>query len=301
MRGNYPALNGEFPPGRPGLDDDGLNRALVAGLLLETIVEAAGLPVEPSARRRVLKASLKATLVSRLSGRITLDRFRTLVRELDRCFALYYPLLSPAMSPPKLPSCGATPLPEDEAAPRFCPAVRQDLLKMHLERLKGFLPHRPHRKVDREGLRQFLSRTRGSWFRLKDFEQHFRIDRKTAWEYLQKLLEGGLLGHNQGRSAAVRYCLAPELLTVKAQALRRAAAAALAGLPPALIAQVADWLIATGGEPFWEEEWLERFESSRRPDLLARLQVCSLLEVRGQTGLSRMLALPRKWLQPADP
>ena len=54
--------------------------------------------------------------------------------------------------------------------------------------------------------------SRGAGFRLRDFEGHFQVDRKTAWEYVQKLLQAGLLVHNQGHSSAVRYQVAPRFL-----------------------------------------------------------------------------------------
>ncbi|MEJ2069157.1 MAG: hypothetical protein P8X58_01905, partial [Syntrophobacterales bacterium] len=58
----------------------------------------------------------------------------------------------------------------------------------------------------------FLECTAGKWFRLRDFEEHFQMDRKTAWEYAQKLLHAGLLVHNQGHSSAVRYRVEPRFL-----------------------------------------------------------------------------------------
>jgi hypothetical protein len=38
------------------------------------------------------------------------------------------------------------------------------------------------------------------------------VGRKTAWEYVQKLLQAGLLVHNHGHSSAVRYRIAPRYL-----------------------------------------------------------------------------------------
>jgi len=52
----------------------------------------------------------------------------------------------------------------------------------------------------------------GAWFRLKDFQEFFRLDRKTAWEYVQKLAVAGLFCRNQARSAAVRYRLESRFL-----------------------------------------------------------------------------------------
>jgi hypothetical protein len=43
------------------------------------------------------------------------------------------------------------------------------------------------------------------------------VDRKTAWEYVRKLLQAGILLHNQGHSSAVRYRVAPYLLSIPPQ------------------------------------------------------------------------------------
>ncbi len=68
---------------------------------------------------------------------------------------------------------------------------------------------------------------------MKELAQDFDIDGKTAWEYLQKLQQAGLLLHNGRRSAAVRYRLADAFLKVRLAALTRRVALALApaGLP----------------------------------------------------------------------
>jgi hypothetical protein len=78
-------------------------------------------------------------------------------------------------------------------------------LQQRLDDLEEFLPKRRHRKVDRQRLQEFFHQTQDGWFRLRDFEHFFVLDRKTAWEYIQKFLQTGLLVHNQGRSSAVRY------------------------------------------------------------------------------------------------
>ena len=146
------------------------------------------------------------------------------------------------------------------------------------------LPHRPHRKFNQDKLWEFLSRTQGGWFRLIDFTRHFGVDRKTAWEYLHKFLHAGLLRHNGGRSAAVRYALETRFLMVRADALEPEVDAALVGLPPGLATQVSTWLIATGGEAFGENEWHGRLEPSRCRQLITRLNPRGSLKRRVRWG-----------------
>ncbi|HEY9073027.1 MAG TPA: hypothetical protein VIN67_02745, partial [Desulfobaccales bacterium] len=73
--------------------DERLERALVAGLMLEVSLESPGLPDDPLSRRRLIKSRLTASLVADLSGHISLDRFRSLVHHLQQWFPLYYPLM----------------------------------------------------------------------------------------------------------------------------------------------------------------------------------------------------------------
>ncbi len=197
---SYPGAGRDWPGKEP------LNRALVAGLLLEVIFSPPNLPEDPQARRCQVKSRLKTTLVSRLAGHIPLNSFRDLAQNLDQWFNLFYPLISPlppmAMSRHRKEDLQTAPQP-------FCESMLQDAL----DQLNGLLPTRRHRKIDPDKLLAFFGQQGGDWFRLKDFERFFHIDRKTAWEYIQKLLQAGLLAHNQGRSAAVRYRLAPRFLS----------------------------------------------------------------------------------------
>ena len=277
---------------RQGPQERNLGRALVAGVLLQVVLEAPELPADPQARRRLLKKRLESTLIDYLAGWVTLDRFRTLVHHLDQWFSLYYPLVNPAGT-----------LREDDQATPLTPspitraALRENLLDSWLHYHQGLLPRRPNRKFKRDKLREFLIRTQGGWFRLRDFEQFFHLDRKTAWEYLQKLHRAGLLSHNQSRATAVRYGLAPRFLVVKAEGLRAKVAAALAALHPQLAAQVADWLIATGGLAFREGEFINPLPAGRGPEMVNLLKSSGLLESVGPPGPSQRLRLPRSWLQ----
>jgi DNA-binding IclR family transcriptional regulator len=64
------------------------------------------------------------------------------------------------------------------------------------------------RRITAEGLLAFLLGTEGRWFRLLDLEAHFRVNKKTAWSYLNLLLKAGLLEHNGEKANRVRYVLA---------------------------------------------------------------------------------------------
>jgi hypothetical protein len=280
-----------------GTQEEKLDRALVTGLMLEVILETSSLPVDPQTLRHLVKSRLKGSLAANLAGRITLDRFRRLLKKVDIWFPLYYPLTTagspqaPAATPVLAPCAPATALP----APR---GLRLDRLQAWFqEEGRGLLPHRPHRKLNQDRLWEFLGSTQGGWFRLQDFTRHFGVDRKTAWDYLQKFLCTGLLRHNRGRSAAVRYALGTRFLVVRTDALEPEVAAALDGLPPGLAAQVCGWLIMTGGEAFREQEWHDRLEPTRRRQVMTRLTSAGLLEEVGRVGTGRMLQLAPRWLQ----
>lgn len=277
---------------RPGPPEGDLDRLLVAGVIMEVVLKKTGLPDAPQARRRQVKTLVLDTLLTHLAGWITLDRFRVLVRHLDQWVAYYYPLISPdGFLGADAHETGPTPAPLTRAG------LREDLLDRWLHRHQGMLPRRPHRKFTGEKLGEFLRETQGSWFRLKDFEQYFHLDRKTAWEYLRKLHLAGLLTHNQKRSSAARYSLAPTFLKVRADTLRVRVSLALTDFSPNLSAQAADCLIATGGEPFWAEQWGALGPVTCRQEILARLEAASLLEIVWQSGPSKMCRLLPQWLQ----
>ena len=283
----------------PGPDQEKLDRALVAGLLLDTMLDGPVAPEDARSQPLTVKARLQRSLVTHLAGRVTLDHFRTLVRNLDRWFPYYYPLVFPAIAASDHRGAAGEALCGSEAAALGgARALREEALKNWLgSRVQELLPHRPHRKLHPDKLRDFLRRTQGRWFRVKDFQSHFQVDRKTAWEYLQKLLAAQLLDHNQERSAAVRYCLADPFLVVRAGALRQKAAEVRGDLPLALARAAADWLITTGGEPFWEDQWRGGHHGAQRQQILVRLKAAGVLRVVVQRGSSRMLQLARHWLK----
>lgn len=280
-----------------GTQEEKLDRALVTGLMLEVILETSSLPVDPQTLRHLVKTRLKDSLADNLAGRVTLDRFRHLVSQVDIWFPLYYPLTTAGSSkaPAALRVQAAAPAAAASPSRRV---LQVDRLRAWLkEEGQGLLPHRPHRKVNQDRLWEFLGRTQGGWFRLIDFTRHFGVDRKTAWEYLHKFLHAGLLRHNRARSAAVRYALETCFLVVRADTLEPGVEAALSGLPPNLVEQVSAWLIATGGEAFGEKEWHGRLEPPRCQQLITRLKSAGLLEEVCQVGESRMLRIGRRWLR----
>lgn len=278
--------------------EERLDRALVAGLMLDAALGDSPLPPDPALQGRVLKSRVQEALLSDLSGHITLDRFRDLIQTLERSFPYYFPLLASLFPRPH----------EVTAAPHIQPgaisdafpgssSVLRDLLTEALARMQHLFPRRPRSKLTRPKLQDFLCRTGGTWFRLKNFQEYFAVDRKTAWEYVQEFLQAGLLVHNQAQAAAVRYALADRFLKVQATGVRQEIAAALADLPHPLAAQVADRLIASGGEPFWEEEWRRTFPAAYHREILTRLTAApSLLQVVCcQDGKNRLLRLKSAW------
>ena len=283
-----------------GTQEEKLDRALVTGLMLEVILETSSVPMDPQTLRHLVKTRLKDSLAVNLAGRVTLDRFRRLLSQVDVWFPLYYPLTTAGS--PKAPAPAAARL---QAAPGPAAADLPARRVLQMDRLRAWLqdegrdllPHRPHRKLNQDRLWEFIGRTQGGWFRLIDFTRHLGVDRKTAWEYLQKFLHAGLLRHNRGRSAAVRYALETRFLVVRAEALEPEIRKALSGLPPDLVGQVSDWLIATGGESFWEKEWQGRLDPPRRRQLITRLLAAGLLKEVCQVGESRKLQIAPRWVE----
>ena len=298
MTGNQRSGVGEQDLKDFGKQAEKLDRALVTGLMLEVILETSSLPVDSQTLRQLVKTRLKDSLAVNLAGRVTLDRFRHLLSQVDIWFPLYYPMTTAGSSKATaatpvqaIPAPGATAIPSRRV-------LLVDRLRSWLrEEGRGLLPHRPHRKVNQDRLWEFLGHTQGGWFRLLDFTRHFGVDRKTAWEYLKKFLHAGLLRHNQGRSAAVRYALETCFLVVRADTLEPGVEAALSGLPPNLAVKVSAWLIATGGEAFGEQEWHDRLEPARCQQLISRLKSAGILEEVGRVGEGRMLRIGRRWLR----
>jgi hypothetical protein len=314
--------------GQPGKDErttpgevksqEKLDRALVAGLILEVVLDQEELPAAPQARQRQVKTRIQDYLVRHLAGSVSLDRFRALAQNLDDWFDFYYPLLvadgkTPAATAATVTYCAREPQTayhvheprqDWQAArpPAAAPApahhaILDQLLDTWLEGAKTDIPHRSHRKLTPGKLRNFLRQSAGRWFRLRDFERFVQMDRKTAWDYLQQFLHTGLLCHNRKNSAAVRYCLAPSFLKVEADALRLALSLSLSAYPEDLVEKVSDFLIATGGESFPVQEWEQEFPASKNATLMDDVVESRIAVWQNLATGSRFLKLHHRWLQ----
>ncbi len=76
-----------------------------------------------------------------------------------------------------------------------------------------------------------------------------------------------------------------------ARILRPTVAGALGAFPEAVADSLGDFLIATGGEAFWEEAWEGDLPPARRQEILARLTAVGLLQAVAQSGASRLFRL----------
>ncbi len=295
-----------------------MDRALVAGLILEVMLDHTELPDSRPARQRLVKTRIQDYLVQHLAGRVSLDRFRTLAQNLDGWFDFYYPLLVTEGRPyPAKPQTVTYSVREPQATytvhepksdwlrpnavtdkpARVHHACLEKLLDDWLEEAKTNIPHRSHRKLTPVKLRDFLCQSAGRWFRLRDFERFIQMDRKTAWDYLQLFLQTGLLCHNRKNSAAVRYCLAPSFLKVEADALRLAIGLALCPYPEDIIDKVSDFLIATGGESFQTREWEQELPAAQWHRLLEELVDQEVIIWQQLPNGARLLKLHHRWLQ----
>ena len=162
--------------------------------MLEVILETSSLPVDSQTLRYLVKTRLKDSLAVNLAGRVTLDRFRHLLTQVDIWFPMYYPLTAAGASKataatwvqaiPRggrrrtIPARAASGPPQGLASGRgegaaAAPAAPEGQPGPAV----GVLGPHPGRLVP-----AFLY-----------FTRHFGVDRKTAWEYVQKLLQAGLL------------------------------------------------------------------------------------------------------------
>ena len=181
----------------------GLDTTLVAGMFFQVVMEASRLPTGSQERVSFIRKRAKDYLVTQLAGQITLSQFYRLLTIIEAEAGLYFArhdwsggksgLREPwEASPPPPP-----PLPE----PVKSEALRQALAKVPL-------PMKGRRKLTPETLGEYLRETEGRWFRLLDFEARFKVNKKTAWGYLNLLLQEGVLTHNGEKANRVRYALA---------------------------------------------------------------------------------------------
>ncbi|MGQ9922034.1 MAG: hypothetical protein ACUVRZ_12020 [Desulfobacca sp.] len=200
---------GKTPPGPKAANlTQGLDTTLVAGMFLQVILEAEQLPGTPLERTCFVKQAVKNFLVQRLAGQITLSQFFRLVQLIEEEVGYYFQRLQGQW----LNGVALSEAPQTKAAAE--PLAEPQVLRAALEAaLRGLpLPQQANRKLSPEGLLAFLLDTRGRWFRLLDFEAHFRLNKKTAWSYLTLLLQQQILRHNEQRANRVRYALAEKFL-----------------------------------------------------------------------------------------
>jgi|GEM_PF-500245 len=313
---------GEITGKTTGQQQEELDRVLVAGLIVEVILDQATWPDSRPIRREEVKRRLQDYLVQYLAGHISLDRFRRLVQNLDGWFEYYFSLLAAKEQSDRseesavvyrLPDAGPVYCVSEARAAwpdRVAPAppsamvgrqaCLEELLESWLAEAKTDMPQRRHRKLTPDKLRSFLCQSGGRWFRLRDFERFVQMDRKTAWDYLQQFLQAGLLCHNRKQSAAVRYCLAPSFLKVEADALRLAINLCLLAEPEDLREKIGDFLVATGGEPFSPAEWDQEFAQSPSQGLLDTLVAGEILINRRLVTGTTLLQLHPRWLQKVE-
>ena len=183
----------------------GLDTTLVAGMFFQVVMEASRLPTGSQERVSFIRKRAKDYLVTQLAGQITLSQFYRLLTLIEEDVGLYFSrqdwsggktslretreIIPPPPLPPLLPE------------PIKTEALRQALAKIALP-LKG------RRKLTPETLGEYLRETEGRWFRLLDFEARFQVNKKTAWGYLNLLLQEGVLTHNGEKANRVRYALA---------------------------------------------------------------------------------------------
>jgi hypothetical protein len=182
------------PPG------SGLDTTLVAGMFFEVLLDAARLPAGRRERVSFVRKRAKDYLVNRLAGQITLSQFYRLLNLIEEQVGHYFEHLTDDWIAPPRDREAAAPSPEPEA-------IDGEALRRALSRLS--LPLEGKRKLTFETLWDFLRGSGGRWFRLLDFEAHFRINKKTAWGYLNLLQKEGVLEHNGEKANRVRYAVAP--------------------------------------------------------------------------------------------
>ncbi|MBW1916671.1 MAG: hypothetical protein JRI57_01410 [Deltaproteobacteria bacterium] len=191
--------------------DQALDTTLVAGMFFQVMMEAEGLPVNNIERTRFVKQQVKNFLVQRLAGEITLSQFFRLMSLIEEQMTNYFSQLRGGWLPLSPARAEAEPASQINISPAVeIEPVQKTALREALAAVP--LPQRGNRKLSVEGLIDFLAQSQGRWFRLLDFETHFRLNKKTAWIYLSLLLQHEILRHNEEKANRVRYALAPRFL-----------------------------------------------------------------------------------------
>jgi hypothetical protein len=176
--------------------DQGIDTTLVAGMFFQVLLEAQRLPLPSPERVAFVRKEAKNYLVTRLAGQISLSQFFRLLNLIEENAQKYFETLGGEWLPARPVLAPATP-PEDKTDRVSREDLRQALAALPM------LP-KGKRKLTHETLCQFLCDTQGNWFRLLDFEARFKINKKTAWAYLNLLLKTGILAHNGEKANKVR-------------------------------------------------------------------------------------------------
>ena len=176
-----------------------LDTTLVAGMFFRVLMEAGGLPAGIPERVSFFRKAAKNYLVTHLAGQITLSQFYRLLNLIEENARNYFQQQKEGWIGPGIRT-GGKPLPQP---PRE--AVQVEALR---QALGGVEPPPKGRKLTREGLEEFLRATQGGWFRVLDLERRFMVNKKTAWSYLNLLMQTGILEHNGEKANRVRYALA---------------------------------------------------------------------------------------------
>jgi hypothetical protein len=184
------------PPAR------GLDTTLVAGMFFQVVMEASRLPTGPQERVSFIRKKAKDYLVTQLAGQITLSQFYRLLNLIEEEVGLYFTRQDWSGGKSGLREA-SPPLPPPPSLPE---PVKHEALRQALAKIA--LPLKGRRKLTPETLQDYLGETEGRWFRLLDFEARFKVNKKTAWGYLNLLLQEGVLTHNGEKANRVRYALA---------------------------------------------------------------------------------------------
>jgi hypothetical protein len=188
----------------------GLDTTLVAGMFFQVVMEASRLPAGSQERVSFVRKRAKDYLVTHLAGQITLSQFYRLLNLIEEEVGQYFARKdwSGGNSLPK-ETRGAGP------APPLPGPVQSEVLRQALAGID--LPLKGRRKLTIETLQDYLRETGGGWFRLLDFEARFQVNKKTAWNYLNLLLQAGVLTHNGEKANRVRYALSASYQTKTAE------------------------------------------------------------------------------------
>ena len=179
-----------------------IDTTLVAGMFFQVLREAEKLPVGTPERVSFIRRQAKSYLATRLAGQIPLSQFFRLLNLIEENVQSYFEEARGSWVGPKVATVKApatAPDPPEEV-------IRAEALRRALEALP--LIPKGRRKLTSNILEEFLRETRGTWFRLLDFEERFGVNKKTAWAYLTQLLQAGILEHNGEKANKVRYMVA---------------------------------------------------------------------------------------------